>query len=168
MACPDLNALFCKATEPSAKERRRFHAFGENSPRASTKALLPKAFSPATQSVWREVQQGWGQPVLSWSIACYEKVEWLRVGQVEATSACHEQFPPHAGHLLKDFDVTSMTRKIFSGKQSGGTCANDGNNWRRGERAHGCLIAMSRTVCQVLRASEADEGQPQEGIRNRR
>ncbi|GAN88991.1 hypothetical protein Gbfr_001_208 [Gluconobacter frateurii M-2] len=94
--------------------------------------------------------EGRGEPALCGTVSRYETIQWFGMCEIEATPARHEQFTPYTRHLLEDLDTAAVGGKIFGSEQSGRACADNGNGRGHRETAHGCLIAMSRGVCQAF------------------
>jgi len=100
---------------------------GKTRPELPTNVSTPKLSQPGAQRVGSERLQQRRNPFAARAVAIEKRLERLRMRDVHAAFAGHQEFAAHRGHRVMDVYLYALQGKRLGGHQASGSAADDGD-----------------------------------------
>jgi hypothetical protein len=113
-----VDAFLFESPNPGPKERSCFHGGRKNALRRAYEGFGAKIMRPLTQGFWTKFPKQRLQPSFFIAIAINEKFKWLGMGEIQASFARQQEFPPYRWHGIKKVDPKALGSRHFGRHQS--------------------------------------------------
>ncbi|MCY1225242.1 hypothetical protein D9M72_374320 [compost metagenome] len=154
----ELHAGLAQPVQPCAQHRRGLHVGRENAARAADEGVDAKPVDPLAQRLRAEVRKHRRDLRGTGAIAAEEGRFRLRMREVHAALASHQELAPDRRHRVIDRHADTLRRQHFGSHQPRRSSADDGGVWRVGGgsggrgKGHGALGKGSSVSAADYRA----------------